>query len=341
MVFILQRGEVKKIMNIKKFLVGAAAGALMLGATIIPAFAAAPNWDTTGTYTVDVVYLGVHYPETLDLSQTGGNITGTSLNTIPPSPGSAFTVTGGTVSGDTVDIDFSNDSNPGLTVHFTGTIVPGGSMGGTWQDTPGLDRSGTWQTTSGAAIPLVNNLSPVHAWVGLKNSDDQGTQFDVFAELLKNGSPVATGLTRCVTGITRNPSLAKEVIVNWDAFSPFTLNSGDTLAIRLSTRVGTTSTGAKCAGPGGSHNNAVGLRVYYDSISRNSSFDIGGVNQYLHANGNACNNAESVGATNKTFNGSTSTDSNAKCKDSSGINFSGGNLYKEIGTWGMGGGGST
>ena len=42
----------------------------------------------------------------------------------------------------------------------------------------------------------LNALSPAHAFVGLKNSDDQGTNLDVKVELLKNGTPVASG--RCV-----------------------------------------------------------------------------------------------------------------------------------------------
>ena len=83
-------------------------------------------------------------------------------------------------------------------------------------------------------------LSPVHAWIGLKNSDDQGTQFDLRAELLKNGTPVASGLTRCITGVTRNPSLAKEAIVNWDSFPAGTFSSGDVMGLRLSTRIGST-----------------------------------------------------------------------------------------------------
>ena len=92
-------------------------------------------------------------------------------------------------------------------------------------------------------------------------------------ELLKNGSPVASGLQRCVTGLTRNPTQAKEAVVTWDAFPPPSVGSGDVLALRVSTRIGTTPAGAKCAGPGGSHNNARGMRLYYDSANRSSRFD--------------------------------------------------------------------
>src|SRR5215471_14192666 len=65
-------------------------------------------------------------------------------------------------------------------------------------------------TLSGQVIPAPLQLSPAHLSVGLKNSDDQGAQFDMKVELLRNGTSVASGLDRCITGVTRNPDLAKE-----------------------------------------------------------------------------------------------------------------------------------
>ncbi|MDF0645582.1 MAG: hypothetical protein P0111_16240 [Nitrospira sp.] len=47
----------------------------------------------------------------------------------------------------------------------------------------------------------------------MKNSDDQGTQFDLRAEVLKNCAVIATGVTRCITGIVRNANQAKEATV--------------------------------------------------------------------------------------------------------------------------------
>ena len=78
---------------------------------------------------------------------------------------------------------------------------------------------------------LLTAASPAHLWIGLKNSDDQGTRFDLKVELSKNGTVVASGLQRCITGVTRNPSLAKEAVVAFDAFSPVALASGDVLAL--------------------------------------------------------------------------------------------------------------
>ena len=192
--------------------------------------------------------------------------------------------------------------------------------------------------TSLDTVPVLSNLSPVHAWVGLKNSDDQGTRFDLYAELLQDGNVVATGLTRCITGISRNPSLAMDVTVNWDSVAPVPVVSTEDLALRLSTRIGTNAGGTKC---GAGHNNALGLRVYYDSTARLSRFDMTlgsgpSTNEYLHSNGAACANAPSVGATNLSFDEtlpSAVTAAAAKCLDSGGVNFAGGNPLKVIAIW--------
>ena len=132
----------------------------------------------------------------------------------------------------------------------TGTPPPSSS--------PGTDGCG-----------LLTAASPAHLWIGLKNGDDQGTQFDLKVELTKNGTVVASGLQRCITGVTRNASLAKEAVVAFDAFSSVPVATGDVLALNVSTRIGTNPDDTKCAG----HNSATGLRLYYDSTNRPSRFD--------------------------------------------------------------------
>jgi hypothetical protein len=178
-------------------------------------------------------------------------------------------------------------------------------------------------------------LSPAQLWIGLKNGDDQGTQFDLRVELLKNGTPVADGLKRCITGVTRNPALATEGNVPWNAFAPVTLASGDVLALRVSTRIGTNSNDTKCPGPGGSHNSATGLRLYYDSPSRPSRFDANSEDLYLRSDGSACpaGGGESPGVTTRFLDTNPPTAASAKCKDSSSVNFAGGNPFKVIGIW--------
>lgn len=186
---------------------------------------------------------------------------------------------------------------------------------------------------------MLSELSDAHLWLGLRNSDDQGTRFDVKVELFRfsDSSLIASGLTRCVTGLTRNPASAKEVVVSWDAFSPVSLNSSDVLLIVISTRIGTNSDDTKCSGPGGSHNNALGLRIYYDAASRVSRFDatIGPTNRdlYLHSDGGGCLKPPSSIV--RTLNSSAPIGALVQCEDSGHLKFAGGNQFSQVGEWGL------
>jgi sugar lactone lactonase YvrE len=157
-------------------------------------------------------------------------------------------------------------------------------------------------------------LGPVTVWLGLKNSDDIGTYFDLRVDLLKNGVAMATGETKDIRGITRNPSLAKEVIVSFVSISDNQLMPGDVLSMKILTKV-TAS---------GGHSNAVGLRLYYDSTSRLSRFGMEIThnplrNYFLHSDANRYY-----------LNDTSPTATEAKYKDSASVNRT---TYKEIGTW--------
>jgi hypothetical protein len=125
---------------------------------------------------------------------------------------------------------------------------------------------GTWNSTPSAGFLF--SATPLRTWIGLKNSDDVGTRFDVRAQLYKNGTLVAEGLTRCIQGVARNPNDAKEITVPFGLFPATPFNGSDVLSLKVSTRIGTNPDGSKCAG----HNNATGLREYFDSIDRPSNF---------------------------------------------------------------------
>jgi hypothetical protein len=175
---------------------------------------------------------------------------------------------------------------------------------------------------------LVQGTSPAKLWIGLKNSDDQGTQFDLRADLYINNTHISTSQTLCITGVTRNPSYAKEVTVPFGPISDGTYNPGDILSLRVLTRIGTNADGSKCSGPGGSHNNAVGLRLYYDSPTRPSKFgaEISPdpmKDYFLHS------------SSGNYFLNDTSPTGTVKYKDSSSVNYNNGNPWKEIGTWNM------
>jgi hypothetical protein len=121
---------------------------------------------------------------------------------------------------------------------------------------------GTWAAAPTATAIRLDFLSDLRVWIGLKNSDDQGTYFDLRAELRKNGLVIASGETKTIQGVTRNPSNAKEVTVPFGAISDSQFNPGDILSLRILTKVADS----------GGHNNAVGLRLYYDAVSRSSRF---------------------------------------------------------------------
>jgi hypothetical protein len=133
--------------------------------TIVP-----PISNVTGTWDINVIYSGVTYPETLILAQTGNEITGTSVNTIPPATGSAFTITGGSVIGNT--ITFTADQNAtSLVTNFSGTIASDGSMSGSWADESPGTRTGTWATFKDSTPPTVTAaVNPVPNDAGYINS---------------------------------------------------------------------------------------------------------------------------------------------------------------------------
>ncbi|TMI96014.1 MAG: hypothetical protein E6H01_14115 [Bacillati bacterium ANGP1] len=65
-----------------------------------------------------------------------------------------------------------------------------------FKDSPSVNFSGgnpwkevgTWPAQPALTNGTLTALSPVHVWLGLQNSNDQGTNFDLLAEVFKNGS---------------------------------------------------------------------------------------------------------------------------------------------------------
>ncbi|MEK7602369.1 MAG: hypothetical protein AAB472_02695 [Patescibacteria group bacterium] len=148
----------------KQLLVKISALAFLLSplAVAVPAYAAAaPNWNTSNNYVVAFDYQGTAYAHDLALVQdVGGNLTGNGGYPVGGAHSYTWVLTGGTVSGDTIDITANytapSDATTPLTVmHMTGTVASDGSMSGTWNDNyQGGVRSGTWTTTSGHAVRI-------------------------------------------------------------------------------------------------------------------------------------------------------------------------------------------
>jgi hypothetical protein len=148
-------------------------------------------------------------------------------------------------------------------------LLPGVPVAATaaFKDSPAVNRTtfkevGTWAAAPAAAAVRLAALADLRVWVGLKNSDDQGTYFDVRADVLRNGVTVASGEVKGIQGVTRNPDKAKEVVVPFGPIGAGDLQAGDVLSLRVLTKVADT----------GGHSNAVGLRLYYDGVSRPSRF---------------------------------------------------------------------
>ena len=218
--------------------------------------------------------------------------------------------------------DCSEDDGQAIAIQSDGKIV---AVGGAGPCVPSCQFA-LARYLGGDAGQVVASLSPATVWVGLKNSDDIGTQFDVRAEVWKNAAPVAVGEARCITGVTRNANLAKMVNIPFGEVAENDLIAGDVLSLRILTRIGTTLAGQKCSGPGGSHGSARGLRLYYDSTGRPSQFGAELTPDpletfFLHSNSDDYFDTIAPDA------------SAPKFKDSPSVDFSGGNPWREIDTW--------
>ena len=88
-------------------------------------------------------------------------------------------------------------------------------------------------------LPLQRLLQILHRDL-LRNSDDQGTQFDLRVEVYSGATLVASGEKRCITGLTRNPTLAQQVSV------PLTGYATGPASVKILTRIGTTAANLKC-----------------------------------------------------------------------------------------------
>jgi hypothetical protein len=142
-----------------------------------------------------------------------------------------------------------------------------------YQDSPAINFNGgnpwvplgTWTAAPTLSHGTLTALGDTHVWLGLKNSDDVGTSFDLRVEVWQNGRFLASGLTRCIQGLARTATQAQDVAVPFNPVSPTTFNgTSDALSLKVLTRVGTTETGASCGG----HQNATGLRLYFDASNR-------------------------------------------------------------------------
>jgi hypothetical protein len=174
------------------------------------------------------------------------------------------------------NLELSRDGIFGSTPTFIDSLPLSKSGGNPYREI------GTWSTGSlssfSAAHPecwgpgFDNGIFRPHVWLGLRNSDDQGTKFDLKAEVLLDETVLGETEVHCVEGLTRSPAKAVEVAIypipGLDsaiiAHGPV-LPTDAELRLRISARIGTDA-----AGPCKGHSSSTGLRLYYDSETRPS-----------------------------------------------------------------------
>jgi hypothetical protein len=186
-------------------------------------------------------------------------------------------------------------------------------------------------------VSQLTAVGPALLWVGLKNSDNTGSAYDLRVELARNGEPVTAGLTRCLSGLARGPA---SVSIGFDSFPAVSAKSGDVFSLKVSNRQGTNPDDTKCKVPGATQTTAVGLRLFYDSADHASGLDAAispgpAVTYFLHSDGTPCSSPgpASSGVTTRFLDASAPEGTTDRCSESPSGNSGGANAWKEIGAF--------
>lgn len=105
-------------------------------------------------------------------------------------------------------------------------------------------------------------LGPAQAWLGLKNSDDVGTRFDLRAEVSRNGVVIGSGQLDGVSGGSSGFNNAVLRTIDLALSAPVDVCPGDTLSMKLSVRIA-----ANVAG----HRSGT-ARLWFNDFAANSQF---------------------------------------------------------------------
>jgi hypothetical protein len=152
-------------------------------------------------------------------------------------------------------------------------------------DYPGTPFGVYLGSSGSVALPVVNDtgtteliaLGPAQVWLGLKNSDDVGTKFDLLAEVLRNGTVVGSGQLNDVPSGSSGFNNARLQAIDLALSSTPDLLPGDTLQLRLSVRIAASS----------GHVSGT-ARLWFNDVAGNSHFSatIGSsTNNYYLLNG--------------------------------------------------------
>lgn len=106
-------------------------------------------------------------------------------------------------------------------------------------------------------------MNPALIWVGLKNSDDVGTKFDLLAEVYKDGTTlVGSGQLNGVSGGSSGFNNARSNTIPLTLNAPVNWTTGSTLSIKLYVR-------NTCSG---TTHNAGTARLWYNDAAATSHF---------------------------------------------------------------------
>jgi len=163
---------------------------------------------------------------------------------------------------------------------LTSDLIPPLSLTAKTKDSAGLAFSGgnPWVTMGSWTPPAGINgkvtltaLTTARLWMGLKSSGDVGGKVDLLVEVLVNGQVLSSGLTRCLSTLTASASTAQEISIALGSIPTTQLDTlTQTLAVRVSTRMGTTASNTAC----GTKASVTGVRAYFDALTRTSRIGV-------------------------------------------------------------------
>jgi len=150
-----------------------------------------------------------------------------------------------------------------VTSPSSGSLFP---VGTTTVNCSATDTSGNTSTCSftvTVAGQVLTALGPAQAWIGLKNSDDVGTKFDLLAEVFKNGAVIGSGELDGVSGGSSGFNNAILRTINTTLPANAVYVAGDTLSFRLSVRIAVNVAG---------HRSGT-ARLWFNDAAANSDFN--------------------------------------------------------------------
>ncbi len=219
----------------------------------------------------------------IDSNVSAVNITITAVNDQPVASNESYSTNWNTqlnvpapgVLGNDTDIDggalsaqlVSNVSQGLLVFNGDGsfTYTPALNFAGTdsftYRAFDGNDYSNVATVTITVNCPQLTSLGSAQVWIGLKNSDDIGTKFDLLAEALRNGTVIGSGQLNDVPGGSSGFNNAVLRTINLSLAGSTTFCPGDTLSIRLSVRVAASS----------GHSSGT-ARLWFNDAAANSRF---------------------------------------------------------------------